>query len=528
MTTTMPLHHLLDTLHQQVLGQRHHLDELISTWGTTPFQAWWTSLDAPWSCPLPTSDPLFDTVYQHTKRLLYREIASRLTSHLEHSPHILTANHHGLDCYAQTLQGTLLFALARFDPSAKTPSYFPVLACSNVSLNNLTYPQGILLARKIKTPSGRNTYRWVPAKIPVFPRRQQHALVSKLDAYTPAMLHKARSLARATTPGLLPSEQQAVLHLLDRIYPQALDHACFSDQCTVINTRAWPDMFSRELAPTFPCPVYLEMETICSRLMTADLTSTCSLMHTLLFDPPVRKELMHALDNAVGCWSLEGLNNLKDSGLPVHNQKVGTLFFWTVDHKGCKMPMHLVKSGPAHQLVPVRATPQTRGEAWTPTGIVHALEQGRILPSLFTCYATLALARGLVCHGGIYQTEYLPAMQAGVSRALDMKGHTRQDARVNAVCTNAMCAGHNLAMARYADKSIVPAGRIEFMAGGGITHHHLEQMGNLTLQHASLASLAETFAPFLPSRWQSREGYVELTNLVYQRLRHRLPCFTVN
>jgi hypothetical protein len=66
------------------------------------------------------------------------------------------------------------------------------------------------------------------------------------------------------------------------------------------------------------------------------------------------------------------------------------------------------------------------------------------------------------------------------------------------------------------------------MAGGGITHHHLEQMGNLTLQHASLASLAETFAPFLPSRWQSREGYVELTNLVYQRLRHRLPCFTVN
>jgi hypothetical protein len=53
-------------------------------------------------------------------------------------------------------------------------------------------------------------------------------------------------------------------------------------------------------------------------------------------------------------------------------------------------------------------------------------------------------------------------------------------------------------------------------------------MGNLTLQHASLASLAETFAPFLPSRWQSREGYVELTNLVYQRLRHRLPCFTVN
>jgi hypothetical protein len=342
------------------------------------------------------------------------------------------------------------------------------------------------------------------------------------------MLHKARSLARATTPGLLPSEQQAVLHLLDRIYPQALDHVSFSDQCTILNARAWQSMFARDLSAIIPQPVYLELESICTRLLVADLTTPQSLLHTLLFESAVRRELVHALDGTVGCWSLEELNNLTASTLPVHNQKVGTLFFWTVDHKVGKMPMHLVKTGTAHHLVPLRATPQTRGEDWTPAGIVHALEHGRILPSLFTCYALLALARRLVCHGGIYQTEYLPAMQAGVCQALRRTGHARQAAHIGAVRTNAMCAGHNLAMARYADQSIVPAGRIEFMAGGGITHHHLEQMANLTLEHASLASLPETFAPFLPSRWQSHAGYVELSNLVYERLQDRLPSFAIN
>ena len=518
---------LLDTLHEQVLAKRPHLDELIRTKGSTRMGDWCASLCTPWSSPLPTNDPLLDCVYRHTDRLLGKATALRLTRHLEHSPSVLTANHQGLDCYAQTLQGTLLFALARFRNSHNNLSCFPVFACGNISLNNLTYPQGILLARKIEAGSGRNETRWTAAKIPIFPRRLQHALASRLAAYTTDMLQNARSRAQSSSTALLDSEKKAVLHLLDTVYPAALDHAHYADQSTLINDRAWTSMFSSDLRPIFPRPVYLGLEAVCTRLVAADLTNAHSLFHALLFDTRVHRELIHILDGTVGCWSLEGLQGLQSAQGPVNNTRDGTFFFWTIDHKGCKMPMNLLRTGTSSCLIPVKSTPQTSGEAWTPAGITEALQAGRILPSLFTCYTALALARGLVCHGGVYQTEYLPAMQAGVVQALRRSGNREHADSIDAVRTNAFCSGHNLAMARYPDGTAVPAGRVECMAAGGITPEHLETMADLTIREASLAALPETFAPFLPSQWQSRQGYTQLTGMICQRLGDALPCFEI-
>ncbi|WP_462323717.1 hypothetical protein [Desulfoplanes sp.] len=527
MTPHPPPPALLDTLHKQALTKRRHLDGLIRTKGSIRLGDWCSNLWTPWSSDLPTNDPLLDCVFRHTARLLGKGTAAKLVQHIEHSPNVLTSNHQGLDCYAQTLQGTLLFALARFRDCATDPINFPVLACGNISLNNLTYPQGVLLARKIQTRSGRNETRWAAAKIPIFPRRMQHALASMLPAYTMAMLEKARSRTLAPSTALLDSEQKGVLHLLDGVYSAALDHRNFSDQSTLINDRAWKSMFSSDLRPIFPKPVYLGLEAICTSLLEADFADEHSLVHALLFDTQIRRELVHALDGTVGCWSLKGLQGLLASRGPVHNTRAGTFFFWTIDQKGCKLPMALSRTGTTTRLVPVRSTPWTRGEDWTPAGISGALQEGRILPSLFTSYTVLALARGLVCHGGIYQTEYLPAMQAGLSLALRSSGNAEHAVKIEAVHTNAFCSGHNLAMARYPDGTAVSAGRIELMAAGGITPEHLDAMADLTLRQASLAALPETFAPFLPSQWQSHRGYTELTRLICERLGDALPCFGV-
>jgi hypothetical protein len=466
-------------------------------------------------------------VYSHTARILGTKAASRLTAHLEAMPNVLTSNHLGLDCYSQTLQGTLLFALARLRHSQKALPFFPVLACGNVSLNNLTYPQGMLLARKIQNPSGRNENKWAAAKIPIFPRRMQHTLAGRLDAYTPEMLQKARSIVRGQSSCLLPSEKQAVLELLDTIYPAALGHTHFTDQCTLLNARAWQRMFSSELSPILPQPVYLGLETICTDLLISDLNDADSLVHALFFDTALCTTLTNMLDGMVGCWSRKGLHAIRSNRLPVHNQTRGTLFFWTIDHKGCKMPMDLIEEKTGTRLIPVRSTPQTRGEAWTPAGITTALQEGRILPSLFTCYTVLSLARNSVCHGGIYQTEYLPAMQAGISKTLRSCGCTERAKKVDRVRTNGFCSGHNLAMARYPDTTCVPAGRIEFMAGGGITPRHLEKMAALPLKEASLAALAETFAPFLSPHLQSHQEYIQLNNRILARLGDTMPCFDI-
>jgi hypothetical protein len=517
----------LDSVHHEVLARRPHLDNLIRTRGATRVGTWSKDFCTPWPTPLATNDALFHSVYNHTARILGTVAASRLTAHLEAMPNVLTTNHLGLDCYSQTLQGTLLFALARLHHCGNAHAFFPVLACGNISLNNLTYPQGILLARKILTRSGHNETRWAAAKIPIFPRRMQHALAGELDAYTPAMLHKARNIALAESSPLLHSEKQAVLNLLDSVYPATLHYTNFSDQCTLLNARAWEKMLSPELAPILSHPVYLRMETICTDLLINDLADSNSLINNLFFDTARCDTLTNILDGRVGCWSRKGLHAIRSAQLLVHNHNAGTLFFWTVDHKGCKMPMDLIRGKTGTRLVPVGSTPRTQGEDWTPSKITEALQEGRILPSLFTCYTILALARGLVCHGGIYQTEYLPAMQAGISTTLRSCGNIERADRIDQARTSGFCSGHNLAMARYPDSTCVPAGRIEFMAAGGITPDHLEKMADLTLKEASLAALAETFAPFLPPSLQSHQRCMELNNRISDRLGEKIPGFEI-
>ena len=518
---------LLETLHEHVLAQRENLHDLIQTSGKTQVGAWSTGFCTPWAVPLPTDDPLFHILYNCTASILGKAAASHLVRQLEASPNILTANHQGLDCYSQTLQGTLLFALSRLRHPNNDPTCLPILACGNIPLNNLTYPQGILLARRATTPTGRNESRQTAVKIPIFPRRMQHALASKLNAYTPAMLDNARTRVLATQTGLLISEKKSLLKLLDDVYLPALQYKNYCDQCVDLNARSWPAIFSRDLRPLLPQPVYLGLESISTQLLIADLHNQKSLIHALMFDPKLNTALLQTLDENTGCWSLKDLSTVRSIGSFVPNQRLGTLFFWTLDHKGCKIPMDLVESGQTKQLVPLKTTPLTRGIDWTPAGITEALLAGRILPSLFTCYTMLALARRLVCHGGIYQTEYLPEMQAGVCKALQETGRKATAARIKKIRTDAFCTGQNLAMARYRDGTCIPAGRIEFMAAGGITPEHLEKMANLTLLEANLAALPETFAPFLPEQWQSHQGYTQLTSLILDRLGDKMPYFDI-
>ncbi|MFA7164881.1 MAG: hypothetical protein WC124_03405 [Desulfoplanes sp.] len=408
-------------------------------------------------------------VYQYTQRILGKLTASLLTSQLEASPDVLTANHQGLDCYSQTIQGTLLFALSRIMHPQSDHPFFPVLACGNAPLHNLTFPRGILLARHIKVHTGPNEPRQTAIKIPIFPSRFQNTLVCQMTAYTPKMLQTAHSRTLAEETGLLSSEKKAVLNLLDRVYPAALQYTNSSDQCVALNSLAWKELFARELHAALPIPVYLELEKVSTRLLKTDLCNERSLINALLFDPRLRTALLQILDGHTGCWSLQHLQEIRSGGILLRDQGMGTLFFWTTDHKGRKLPMDIVRTGGTERLIPLGLTPKTRGIDWTPTGLTEALKAGHIFPSLLVSFTVLALARGLVCHEGIYQAEYLPGMQQGVMQALQETGRKAMAKEMATLRTDAFIAGQNVAMARYPDGSCAPAGTVEIMAGGG-TH----------------------------------------------------------
>ena len=79
---------------------------------------------------------------------------------------------------------------------------------------------------------------------------------------------------------------------------------------------------------------------------------------------------------------------------------------------------------------------------YSPESIRDGLNQGKLLPSIFTSFLVVSLARGLVCAGGYFQCEYLPAMQRGIVNALKKTGGYDEIAPiVSNVTTNVLSIG---------------------------------------------------------------------------------------
>ncbi|MCK7574781.1 MAG: hypothetical protein MZV65_02035 [Chromatiales bacterium] len=121
---------------------------------------------------LSEKEDLIEVVFNYTESLLEKDIAYKLAIDITNFPVVLTANHHGVDYFAQSVQGTLLFSLRGIANQAEV-STTPVFAFGNVPLNSITYPRGLLLY----DVSQKNIQN-APLKIPLFADQYKRAMVS--------------------------------------------------------------------------------------------------------------------------------------------------------------------------------------------------------------------------------------------------------------------------------------------------------------------------------------------------------------
>ena len=128
-----------------------------------------------------------------------------------------------------------------------------------------------------------------------------------------------------------------------------------------------------------------------------------------------------------------------------------------------------------------------------PDALIAALKKEQILPSLFTCYTVLSLARGIVCAGGYYQAEYLPKVQHGVASALEVCSEYQEVAqKIRHVPTQTYLSGMQTVMCRGQNDMLIPAGPIETIVGGGLSPSDMETIKKLSIRKAHIASLFET------------------------------------
>jgi hypothetical protein len=444
---------------------------------------------------------LVEAVYRYAAPLLGESVARKASQDLVASPVVLTANHHGVDFFAQSVQGSLFFSFHKRNRNASGATV-PIFSCGNVPLDNLTYPLGLLLYHVHADELGT-----IPKKMPVFSNRFRRTMVSVSVPLEEMMVKRAEERVdkmvheKKISPALEPHLRRIFRE--DYCSPTVIDLSSYSLQSVVLNNRIWKRLFSKSLAA--PEMVYLELEKIVHMLLESDLLNPESLAWCVMFDSELREAVFRELDSTQLCWSLKKLTQrLHIDGLDSSKKKAlnncGTHFFWGINPSGRRIPLYLETHGKHEEVL--RGV-DDRGKLWelpyTTQSILNALNQNHLLPSLFTCFLVLSFARGITCVGGYFQCEYLPMMQEGLVKALQKTpGYHDVAALVEGVTSDTYLSGMQAVMVRINEDALVPAGPIEIIAGGGLTDDDIQQILSLTVRDAHLASLFETVPDIIP------------------------------
>jgi hypothetical protein len=470
-------------------------------------------------------DDLLEAVKRNIKPLLGESIAKRTADEIEATPIVLTANHHGVVYFAQDFQGSLIFALDKF-AGQNSGSPVPVFSCGTVPLDNLTYPLGLLLYRV-----GNGELETAPRKLPVFSNKVRRRLVSAADPVNEDMIKRAENridkLVRDKI--ICPSLADPVHTILQKEYsaPTVMDLLSYSQQSVVLNNALWKRMFSG--LSSVPEIVCLELEKISGALLDKDLTNSESLVSSIMFDQKLRENTFEELDGKKACWQTKKLLRRLHAD-PLNKSEMrttrgcGTMLFWGLDDRGNRVPLYLDAASKNRQKL---FGIDDRGNGfelpYSPESIRNGLDQGKLLPSIFTSFIVVSLARGLVCAGGYFQCEYLPAMQRGIVNALRKTGGYDDIAQfVSNVTTDVYLSAMTAVMTRIGYDSLIPAGPVEILAGGGIRPDDIERLRSLTVKDAHLSAMFETLPdlPFLTRQtpdWKTKLA-ADTTRLLNNRV----------
>jgi len=505
------------------------VDALLSRYETMKLHDYLAHLQQPNVSGFQDNQDFIDEVANYTHETLGSELGKTISEELREMPQVLTANHHGIDTFAQSTQSNLLFSMRkRVDGSpVKT---VPVLACGSVPLNNLTYPRGLLIYAG-SNASGNDGI----CKLPLFPDSYKRKLVSIAGPYTLDMLCRSRTRAKRliANDNLNPALEPALNTVFDDFASVGTEFPSYSRQATLVNHRLWQRLFRDRCCRSDL--VYIELESIVSRLLQQDLIDKTTICYQLFFDPELRGRLIENLDGQRGCWQYQSLLR-RCSGAPTvqgsstADSAQGTMFFWGIDAKGRKIPLCIVKDekGVGAKLQGIGDDGKLSTIPFTAAEVSRGLQEGRLLPSIFTSYLLVSIARGINCIGGYYQAEYLPIMQTAVISTL----------RSNSAKTVKVIDRENLSTRLYLsgmqtmglkiEGQLLPAGPLEIIASGGLTVEQYQQASEVTVLQSHIASLYDTMIDVIPERGDSSRGLKGITKLVHDAVGNKIVTIPMN
>jgi len=442
-----------------------------------------------------SSDDLADVVYEYAAPLLGEETAAQARDELKQSPVVLTANHHGVDYFAQSVQGTMIFSQRKL-PSGQRARTVPVLACGSIPLNNLTYPRGILAYSDDSTL----------VKLPIFPKKSQSSLVCNKSSFIRDDINRVRARldSMLNNGSISIATYDAVDEIISKYYSdeKVLNCAKYSDQATLVNAGLWDGTFGKGSAFEADL-VYLQQEDIVKRLLEKDLEDSSSLAFNLMFSGELRSALKAELDNVIGCWNITELEERVNSAELLSakaTSSTGTFLFWYIDSVGRRVPLNLEKRKGLYYLEGVNEKNEFFALKFEPGNLLALLRDRKLIPSTFTAFLVLSFSRGITCLGGYYQAEYLDEYKRGLLHVL--YGRPEMQRAYNCVAqvfSDGYLSGMLLC---YSGRKLLnggaPSGMVELFRESKSVNELCISSKNVSVYDAHVASIIDTLCDVCP------------------------------
>jgi hypothetical protein len=354
---------------------------------------------------------------------------------LEQAYFVSTADHVGPICHPFFLNSNLLTALALHTHSDPRLQYIVVLACANISLNNSSFPRGLLFNTMVKDELHMQRLSFLPSN-------SHSSSVYTFRPYTSDEITKVRKrlkelekTAEVTKP-IAAKIDALITDIYDK--PEILQCTSYREQVARTNRKLWQKIFASSTAHV-PELIYLDQEDIVVRLLTKYHLNQDTVINHILFDPAYEDFINNYFEGIFGSFSR------KDA--------LGTYLFWALP-KGEKLNKQLWRKG--NYLV-------TKDESYKvelrPEAIAEAMLKRELIPGLLLNFMTISFYYGLKCLGGFNQINYLTLMKnAFIKMNVDLGNYRSIEVCARAQ-TKEICDGLTLAFLGY-DK-----GRVALASG---------------------------------------------------------------
>lgn len=391
-------------LRRAVLDRRPILQEILQRDGQKKLYDYAQGYRATNPSPqvAPRRAELIQTVRTEVAHRLGPVVADQVAAQLAKYYFASTADHHGPVTHPWFVNSNLLITAPLAEHADSTLQSVLAFGCANVSLNNPSFPRGLLFH------TCRNG-RVQQHRLSFLPSTAHSCSIYGFRAYTAREIKKVRTLLREKTRcGEVPravasTVDQVLTDIYDR--PEILACPTYAEQVTKTNFALWKTFFPAGATPP-PDLVYLEQETLVAQLLTDFHLDRDTTIHRLLFNPAHEALLAKYFDGLPYAFST--------------SEQRGTYLFWGLSptkHDRVqlwKRGSWLVSADGAFRL------------ELTPGALAAALQQQQIVPSVMLIFTVLAFYYGLKCLGGFSQVNYLTFMQRAYYRLQREAGNGRE------------------------------------------------------------------------------------------------------